>query len=140
MSELICVLVLHPALRLHSSPIPNYGTYLAHISTLATLWADAPELAQALALRLQLRLWRASARGFARLEAVLLDYAVPGSPPGRALRLARAACLRDVCALDPDHGVLLVRGLQVGLLPYPTLPDGPPSGRTACLPVGALPT
>lgn len=69
---------------------------------------------QALALRLQLRLWRACGRGFGHLEAALLDGAAHGSRPGRALRLARAACLRDVCAADPDRGVRLVRGLQVG--------------------------
>ncbi len=91
--------------------------------------AGAPELAQALALRLHLALWRASGRGFARLEAALLDPPPPGRRPGRALRLARAACLRDVCAADPDRGVLLVRGLQARR----------PGPRTCCCACGGSP-
>ena len=92
----------------------SHTSFSARTPTWQACHADAPELMQALALRLQLRLWRAGGRGFSHLEAALLDCAAPGTKPGRALRLARAACLRDVCALDPDRGVRLVRGLQVG--------------------------
>ncbi|KAK9836092.1 hypothetical protein WJX81_000611 [Elliptochloris bilobata] len=104
---LLALLRALPAMGAHAAAAPFVVRALQPFCQ-----SDAPELLQALALRLQLRLWRASGRGFARLEAALLDYAAPGAKPGRALRLARAACLRDVCVLDPDRGIRLVRGLQ----------------------------
>ena len=40
-------------------------------------------------------------------------YAAPGTEPGLPLRVARAECLRDICASDPDKAVELVGLLQV---------------------------
>ena len=81
-----------------------------------TTATGAPEVLQALALRLQLQLWRASGRNFQRLQTALLGYAAPGTKPGLALRISRAACVRDVCAVDPDRGTELVIAVQVGNL------------------------
>ena len=87
-------------------------------SNAVPLAAGAPEAVQALALRLGLRLWRvAGGRQFHRLRALLL---VSQASSGLALRLARAACLRDVCAADGERGTQLVAAVQVRVhvVPY----------------------
>lgn len=75
---------------------------------------------QAVALRLEVELWATSKRNFPRLQAVLLGYHPPTSRPSLALRLSRAACIRDICNMDPFRATELVSGVQVDLLIYTT--------------------
>ena len=75
----------------------------------------APELLQAAGLRLLCRLWRGTGRGYAHLRGAVLGYAAPGTEPGPALRVARAECIRDICAADGGKGAEYVREVQAGL-------------------------
>ncbi len=73
---------------------------------------------QALLLRLRTQLWLGSGHGFNALSDALLGTG--GETPSKAqresveLRVARAACLRDVCAHDAGRGHRLLEGIQVG--------------------------
>lgn len=68
---------------------------------------------QGLGLRLLLGVWLETGRGWQRVAATLLGYAPPPEKPPLVLRVARAACLRDVCAHDSGRGVELVAAVQV---------------------------
>ena len=78
----------------------------------------SPDILQALALRLETQLWTTSGRHFPRLQATLLGYASPGAQPSPVVRVARAACVRDVCQADPFTATELVTGIQVGRKSY----------------------
>ena len=73
---------------------------------------------QALLLRLRTQLWVGSGHGFNALSDALLGTG--GEIPSKAqresveLRVARAACLRDVCAQDVGKGLQLLEGIKVG--------------------------
>ncbi|KAK9824076.1 hypothetical protein WJX72_007541 [[Myrmecia] bisecta] len=97
--------------------LPDMGVHVAAVPfVLKALqpFADpgAPQLLQAVALRLYCRAWQASGRHFPRLQALLAACTGLTAQPAIPLRLARAACLRDVCAHDSSKGVLLVRAIQ----------------------------
>jgi hypothetical protein len=77
------------------------------------LWTGAPEVVQALGLRLQYWMWEDGGRGWALLRDTLLSCLPPHSAAGRALVIARAACIRDVCAIEGAKGVELIYGVQV---------------------------
>ena len=71
-----------------------------------------PEAVQAMALRMQTQLWRVTGRGWAGLLAGLTGFANAHPHPTPLLRVARAACVRDVCRHDSGKGVELVRAIQ----------------------------
>ena len=72
---------------------------------------------QALLLRLRTQLWIGSGHGFNTLSDALLG--IRGEISSKAqresveLRVARAACLRDVCAQDVGKGLQLLEGIEV---------------------------
>lgn len=70
------------------------------------------ELLRCVAMRLLLRLWRTSGKAWPPLRALLL----PSSEEEDVrLRLARAACVRDVCEADGQRGVELVKAIEEAL-------------------------
>ena len=75
--------------------------------------AGAPELLQALALRLLTQLWQQSGRGFPVVESALLSFSSQHKQPSLLLRTARAASVRDVCRHDSGRGLGLIVAIQV---------------------------
>ena len=75
--------------------------------------SGTPEIFQALTLRLETQLWMTSKRNFPRLQAIMLGFHAPTDRPALALKVSRAACIRDICHLDPFKGTELVAGIQV---------------------------
>ncbi len=75
--------------------------------------AGAPELLQALALRLLTQLWQQSGRGFPVVESALLAFSSQHRQPSLLLRTARAASVRDACRHDSGRGLGLVVAIQV---------------------------
>ena len=86
--------------------------------------SGAPEVFQALVLRLETQLWMTSQRNFPRLQAILLGFAAPTAKPSSAVRTSRALCVRDVCHEDAFKATELVTGIQVR-----QAPARPPCGR-----------
>ena len=83
--------------------------------------AGAPELLQALALRLLTQLWQQSGRGFPVVESALLGFSSQHKQPSLLLRMARAASVRDACRHDSSRGLGLVVAIQV----LPAVQTGP---------------
>ena len=101
---------------LRSAVISNHCLYryLDQIRAWSSIdTTGSPDLLKALMLRLETQLWLTSKRNFPRLQSTLLGYSAPSSRPGLSLRVCRAACIRDICYLDPFKGTELVTGIQV---------------------------
>ena len=96
--------------------------------------AGAPELLQALALRLLTQLWQRSGRGFPVVELALLGFSSQHREPSLLLRTARAASVRDACRHDSGRGLGLVVAIQV----LPAVRAGPfetcaaPNSQSGC--------
>ena len=65
-----------------------------------------------MALRMQTQLWRVTGRGWGGLLGGLTGFANAHPHAIPLLRVARAACVRDVCSHDSGKGVELVRAIQ----------------------------
>ncbi len=76
--------------------------------------AGAPELLNALSLKMHTQLWLTTGRGFNGVLGGLSGFSNTCPHAGAMLRTVRAACVRDVCAHDSARGVELVRAVQVG--------------------------
>ena len=68
-------------------------------------------------LRLHAQLWRESGHAFAQLRDLLLGQGPALGSAGLLqrsplIRLARAACIRDVCARDSARGAQLLEGIE----------------------------
>ncbi len=83
---------------------------------------------QAVRVQLHERLWRETGHGFGPLRDLLLGQGPHLGSAGllqgsAAIRLARAAALRAVCAQDAARGAQLLEGVEVracrGILPVP---------------------
>ncbi|CAL8472221.1 g11763 [Coccomyxa elongata] len=100
-----------PGMVVHSAALPFVNRALDQL-----LPTGSPEAMQALLLRLRTQLWLGSGHGFHALSDALLGTG--GEIPSKAqresveLRVAQAACLRDVCAHDVGKGHQLLEGIQ----------------------------
>lgn len=99
----------------------QHGDDVAAVTVQSRWDADAgtPEVMQALLLRLRLQLWRRTGHGFSALADALLgtgEVASRKQEDSATLRVATAACMRDVCIEDIGKGLQLLEGIQVILL------------------------
>jgi hypothetical protein len=77
--------------------------------------AKSPVLLQMQALRLLCRMWQHNHRCFSTLKAALVAKDSTNVETSVEMRLARAACVLDVCTDDPVKGTELVLLIQSGL-------------------------
>ncbi|BDA47327.1 probable protein RST1 at N-terminal half [Coccomyxa sp. Obi] len=100
-----------PGMGVHSAALPFVNRALDQL-----IPEGSPEAMQALLLRLRTQLWVGSGHGFNALSDALLGLrvAVPSKRQRESveLRVARAVCLRDVCAQDVGKGLQLLEGIQ----------------------------
>ena len=68
------------------------------------------------ALRLLCRMWQHNHRCFSTLKAALVAKDSTNVEASVEMRLARAACVQDVCTDDPVKGAELVLLIQVTML------------------------
>lgn len=105
-----------PRLATHPSAVPFIARAVQPL-----LAPPAPDLLQAVALRMLCEMWTTTGRGFAHLRTALLSYAAPAGGRSRpitpqmaedpALRQAWAATLVEVCAQDGARAAELVHSI-----------------------------
>lgn len=81
--------------------------------------AGAPELMQALLLRLQTQMWQHTGHGFNTVRDALLgagELVLKEQRDSLLIELAKAACIRDVSRRDCGKGLQLVNGIEVRAL------------------------
>eukprot|EP00803_Ostreobium_quekettii_P000615 evm.model.scf_1920.1 EVM.evm.TU.scf_1920.1 scf_1920:1132-13661(+) len=72
----------------------------------------APDLLRSVCLRLMCDVWEATGKGWPQLSATMNGLFQPGENPGPLIRLARGACVRDICLHDPSCGLDLIPSIQ----------------------------
>mmetsp|Transcript_12810 Transcript_12810/g.35976 ORF Transcript_12810/g.35976 Transcript_12810/m.35976 type:complete len:921 (-) Transcript_12810:2966-5728(-) len=102
-----CLLLLN-SLSLLATHQATVGAILATVKTFVSA-ASATPLLKCLAMRMLLRVWRTSGKGWSALRLTLL---ASEQEECSTIRLSRAACVRDICRDDGNKGVQMVTAIE----------------------------